>query len=151
FDGDVRADVADRLAVPQPPDDVEELAGARVAAVLVQEVAVGPLFGAFPTGHHVQQEALSGVPLERRGHLCRQGRRQRAWTERDEERQWPRGRGEHGRREPRVLAPGPGRGEGAVEAELFGATDDLPQVFEGRGAVLPRRRRGDAVAAADEV
>ena len=79
---------------PQPADDVEELVGALVARVLVEEVAVGALFGGSPP----MTTLSSRRPRDwREGgrHLCRQRRADQPGAERDEELQ-PSVTREHG-------------------------------------------------------
>ncbi len=149
LDAQVLAGEGHLLARPEPAHDREELAAALVAAVLVEEVAVGALLVGLAAGDDVEQEAAAGEVLEGRGHLGGQRRRGEAGPERDEELEPLRERGEHRRGEPRVLAPRAGRGQRGLEAELLGAAGDLPEVGHARGpagvAVL------DAVAAADDL
>ena len=149
LDAQVLAGERHLLAGPEPAHDREELAAALVALVLVEEVAVGALLVRLAAGDDVEQQAAPAEVLEGRGHLGGQGRRRQAGAEGDEELEPLRERGEHRGGEPGVLAPGAGRGQRGLEAELLGAAGDLAEVgHAGRaagGAVL------DAVAAADDV
>ena len=64
LDLEVLAVQVDGLALPQPPHDLQELAGAAVAGVLVEEVAVGALLVALAAGDDVEQQPPAGLPLE---------------------------------------------------------------------------------------
>jgi hypothetical protein len=65
----VAARQVDGLARPQRADDFEELPGALVAGVLVEEVAVHPLLVALSPGDDVEQQSAAGQVLEGTGHL----------------------------------------------------------------------------------
>lgn len=137
------------LAAPQAPYDVQELARPFVPFLLVEEVAVGALLVALPAGHHVEQQPAGGVALEGGGHLRGQRRGDEAGPEGDEELQ-PFGLArQHGSGQPGVLAPRPGGGERALEAQLFGRAADLGQVAEvGRALPVGRSRRACRYAVA---
>ena len=137
------------LAVPEPADDLEELVAAPVPVVLVEEVAEHPLLVALAAGDDVQEQAAAGQVLEGAGHLGGQERRRQPGPERDQELQPLRERAEHGGRDPGVLAPGPGRRQCRLEAELLGAAGDLAEVGHRRRS--PGRAGLDPVAAADDL
>ncbi len=67
---DVFALEVDRaVARPQALDHVEVFAAARVALILVEEVAEGALFVVLSAGDDVEEQASLRLPLEGRGHL----------------------------------------------------------------------------------
>ncbi|CAM5328289.1 hypothetical protein SRIMM317S_01586 [Streptomyces rimosus subsp. rimosus] len=151
FDAQVLPVEVDRPPLPQVPHDAQEFAGTGVARVLVEEVAVRTLLVALASGDDVQKQPPRSVPLEGGRHLGGEGGRDDAGPEGDQEFQALGLPGEHRRGEPGVLAPGAGRGQRALEAELFGGAGDLGEVAEGGGALAARRAGGQAVAAADDV
>ena len=109
LDGVVLALEVHRLLAPHRVHDVQELAGAGVALVVVQPVAEPTLLDVVAAGDDVQQHPALGEPLQRRGLLGGQRRRYQSGPEGDEELQ-PLGLGQQRRRgQPRVLAPGSGR------------------------------------------
>ena len=125
----------DRLAVPQRPDDRQELPGAGVAILLTEVVAEPPLLAVIAAGDDVEQQPPTRHPLKRRRHLRRQRRRGEPGPERDQEPE-PLGhlrqrRGHH----PRVLAPAAGRRQRGIEAELLGGPGDLTDVADIRRPV----------------
>ena len=128
---------------------VEELVAALVAVVLVEEVAEHPLLVALAAGHDVEEQPAAGEVLEGAGHLGGQERRGQPGPERDQELQPLRERAEHRGRDPGVLAPGPGRRQRRLEAELLGAAGDLAEVGHRRRS--PGRAGLDPVAAADDL
>ena len=68
-----------------PRTIVQELAGPRVAGVLVEEVAVGALLVALAAGDDVEQQPPPELPLEGGRHLRGQGGRDEAGPEGDQE------------------------------------------------------------------
>jgi hypothetical protein len=86
----VPAGQVEPLAGQAAAQHLEELAGALVPLVVVEEVAVGPLLDRVAAGDHVEPQPAAGQPLEG-GRLLRGQRRQHeAGAEGDEELQ-PRG------------------------------------------------------------
>ncbi len=65
----MRACVVERLAAPGAPHDLDELAGALVARLLVLEHAEAGQFRRFRPRHDVHEQATVGQPLVRRRHL----------------------------------------------------------------------------------
>ena len=134
-------------AAPRAPHDLQELGGAGVAGVLVEEVAEAALLLAAAPGHDVEQQPAARQPLERDGLLGGQGRRHRPRPEGDEEPQ-AGGLGEQRRgRHPGVLAPRAGGREHGVEADLLGRPRHLGQVVEAGRATARRGAEADDVAA----
>lgn len=149
FDPDVLPGIGHRLPRgPQLPHDVQELGGAGVARLLVQEVPVGALLVRFATGDDVEQQASGRVPLEGPGHLGRQGGTEQPGPKSHQKFQ---GRGrfdQHRRRQPRVLTPQSGGRENRLEPVVFGGRTDLVQIPQRGGPVAGHRR---AVPARDQI
>lgn len=78
--------MGDGLAVPQSPDDGEELVGAGVTVVLAEVIAVRALFVRFTAGDNVEQDPAGCMQRERGRHLRGERPTDQARAERDEER-----------------------------------------------------------------
>ncbi|SIM49422.1 Uncharacterised protein [Mycobacteroides abscessus subsp. abscessus] len=130
--------VEGRAVLPQPAHDPQVLPRAPVAALLVQEVSVGPLLGGLPAGDHVQGQAPAGLGLEGRGHLRGQRGREGVRTHRDEEAQARGVLGQRGGGQPWVPAVQTRGGQHGVEAVGLRGLGHLAQVgqlgFAHRGA-----------------
>ena len=79
----VAAVEVDGLALPQRANDLQVLAAALVALLLVQAIAEAPLLGIVAAGDDVEQQPPAGDPLEGGGHLRGERRRRQTGTERD--------------------------------------------------------------------
>ena len=143
--------IIDRAALPQSPHDLQKFAGALVPFILGQKIAVSPLFMGFASDHHVEQQPAVRIILICRGHLGSESRRNQSGTECHQKCQTLRNFGQHGCRQPSILAPCPGGRQGADEAQLFGAPGDLTEIARGRGAGAPGRAGGKAMSTADDV
>ena len=141
----------DRPAVPQRADDLQEFVGAFVPVVLAQVVAVRTLFVRLAADDHVEQQPPFRVPLVRGRHLCGKRRREQPGAERDEELHALGDFGEHGGREPRVLAPRTRGREHADISELLGAARYLAEIGQRGGTRAAGDSRRQAVAAANDV
>lgn len=142
------AAIGDRCTLEQGPQHLQELPGARVAIVLAQVVAESALLGVLATGDDVEQQPSAADPLVGGSHLGCERRAQHARPEGHEELQ-PLGHlDECGRRDPGVLAVGPGRRERRLEAELLGRAGDLAEIVDGRGPAARARGATDLAGAA---
>ena len=142
LDADVLALDIDGLARQQIAVDVEELAGDRIALVMIEEDAVALVLDGIAAGDDVDQQPSVRHPVERRGHPRRDARRLQAGPHRDQIAQ-PLGPGRDGRcHHPGILAASPRRQQHAEIAELIGGLRDLAQIVEihlaaaGRGAEI---------------
>ena len=90
---------------------MQELGGALVPLLLVQEIAVRLLFVRLTAGDDVEKQPALGVALERTRHLRGQRRTHEPGPERHQEFQRSGGVDEHRRCQPRVLTPRAGRGQ----------------------------------------
>ncbi|GDY57808.1 hypothetical protein SVIO_084310 [Streptomyces violaceusniger] len=151
LDVEVFPGVIDGLAVPQVADDAQELAGAGVAGLLVEEVAEGALLLALAAGDHVEHQPPAGLPLVGGGHLGGEGGREEAGAEGHQELQPLGVLADHRGGQPGVLAPGTGRGERTGEAEVFGGAGDLGEIADGRRTVPSGRGDGGAMATSDDM
>jgi hypothetical protein len=74
----------DGISTPEFTEDMQELAGARIAPDLVQVVAKAALLDVVTSGHDVQQQPSARDALICRGHLSRERRRRQPRTEGDQ-------------------------------------------------------------------
>ena len=125
-------------AAPRAADDGQELRGPGVPLVVRQVVAEPALLVGLAAGDHVEQQPAAGQPLVGGRHLGGQRRRGQPGPERDQELQPPGLPGQRGGDQPGVLAPGAGRGEHRLEAELLGGAGHLGQVLDVRRPLLRR-------------
>jgi hypothetical protein len=91
------------------------------------------------------------MPLEGRGLLRREGRRDEAGADGDEELQPLGAPDQHRGREPGVFAPQAGRRAGGGEPDLLGRLRDRGQVVQRSLPQQARRTGAHAVAAADQL
>src|SRR6185295_15932274 len=106
------------------------LLGARIALVVVEEVAEPSLLGWVAARDDVQIESATRDALVGRGHLRRQRRGDESGPEGDEEPQPVRLARERRGEDPCVLAPCPRRRQRAREAELLRRPPHLQEVVD---------------------
>jgi peptide/nickel transport system permease protein len=146
---EVAAGEVERLARQRAAEHGEELVGAVVALVVVEPVPEAALLGLLAATDDVQQQAVAGDPLVRRGLLGGERRHDDVRAEGDEEAQPRRVPEQGGGGDPGVLAPRPGRREDAGEAEVLGGARDLGEVLDPwrtTVAVRAHRDHGPAVS-----
>ncbi|MNN38877.1 hypothetical protein D3C81_1528930 [compost metagenome] len=119
--------IGETLVLPKALNDVEEFAGALVAQVMFQEVAVGPLTGRVATGDDVPLQATATEVLQDRCLLRGVGRQGPGGLESDEEFDAAGFPGEGRCGDPGLWAGGQ---QGAFETSQFGGFRDLGDVVD---------------------
>jgi hypothetical protein len=143
----------ERHALERPAEDVEKLAGARIAGVVVEEVAVGALFHRVTAGDDVEPQPAAGQLLEGGRLLGDQGRQREPGPQRDEELQPLGDRRQRRADDPRVQAARADGRQHPGETRLLGGPGDRRQVVqrrrpaEGAGIGAAGGGRGRDVAA----
>ena len=121
FDAVEAAVERERFAGRDALHDIEEFVGARIAAVVIDEVAVRTLVGAAAARDDVPLDAPTADPLQARGHLRRIDRVHEMRLQRDQEPQPARLARQRGRHDPRFLRKTKDRNQRAVEAAISAA------------------------------
>ncbi|MNE10987.1 hypothetical protein D3C80_1037260 [compost metagenome] len=142
--------VGEAFVVPQPLDDVEELASALVALVVVEKVALGTLAGRVAAGDDVPVQAPVAQVLEDRCLLGGVGGQGPGGLEGDQKAQ-PAGFPGQGRGgDPRLGAGGQQRAFEACKFRGLGHLGDVVDVGETVGAAVLQQAGGDMPGRAAE-
>ena len=135
------------LSAPRPPQHADEFTGPVVATVVVEPVPEAVLFGGVTAGDDVDQQPPATDALEGGGLLGSQGRGHQPGSEGHQEIEACRVPGQGRRGQPGVLAPGAGRGEHRLEAQLIRRPGDLGQIVDVRGPASDRGAEPDDLPA----
>ena len=120
----------DGLTLQHPAPDFQKLIRHFVAFAVAEETAVTAVFIRVAAGHHVNQQAPAGQPVQGGRHARRHGRRDDPRANRHQITQALGQRHQCRGDDPRVFAGAPGRDQNTVVAQVISRLGDLFEVIE---------------------